>query len=480
MTLKLFLILLHNVVSFAIRLVMLVSVPRWHPPATAMAWLLVIFIWPVPGFLFYLLLSSRKLPQKRTQRHENSIAKLMEENDTIEKIREYAMPQLPEKLEKFARLGQSLADMPVMGGNKIKPITNTYKLFENIAQDIDRAKDHVHLLYFIMNEDKATSCILQALERAAKRGVSCRILADAIGSKTFLKKTAPRLRRAGIRIVEALPPSLFRRFKANARFDLRNHRKIAVIDGIKAYTGSHNLIEPTYRRKAKGLPWCDITLSVEGPVVAQIQRVFVEDWYVETGQFLQDTIPQPRLDARDVLIQTVPSGPCYPTENYQRLVAAALHQAQRRIVITTPYLIPDEALLEAMEVAVLGGTQVQLVVPEKPDQFLAGNASKAYYENILDIGVELYLYKEGILHAKTITIDDDLTFFGTSNFDIRSFELNFEINLILYGKSPLLDIRHIQERYIDSSRKLTLEEWKKRPLYEETIQNVTKLFSPLL
>jgi cardiolipin synthase len=133
-----------------------------------------------------------------------------------------------------------------------------------------------------------------------------------------------------------------------------------------------------------------------------------------------------------------------------------------------------------MEVAVLGGTQVQLVVPEKPDQFLAGNASKAYYEQILDIGVELYLYKEGILHAKTMTIDDDLTFFGTSNFDIRSFELNFEINLILYGRNPLLDIRHIQETYIDSSRKLTLDEWKKRPLYEETIQNVTKLFSPLL
>lgn len=240
------------------------------------------------------------------------------------------------------------------------------------------------------------------------------------------------------------------------------------------------MIEPTYQHKANGLPWRDITLAIEGPVIAQIQRVFVEDWYVETGEFLQETIPQLELDSRDVLIQTVPSGPCYPTENYQRLVAAALHQAQNRIIITTPYLIPDEALLEAMEVAVLGGTKVQLVVPQKPDQFLAGNASKAHYEQILNMGVEIYLYKDGILHAKTMTIDNDLAFFGTSNFDIRSFELNFEINLVLYGEVPLLDIRRIQERYIASSRKLSIDEWEKRPLHEETIQNVAKLFSPLL
>jgi len=480
LSLKLLLVLLHDVLSFGIRIAMLISVPKWHPPVTAMAWLLVIFIWPIPGFLFYLMLSSRKLPQKRTQRHEKSIAKLLEEDKTIDMIREYTMPQIPEKLEKFARLGQSLADMPVMGGNKIKTITDTYKLFQNLASDIDRAKDHVHLLYFIINEDEATSCVLQALERAVKRGVACRVLADAIGSKRFLKKTAPRLRKAGITVVEALPPSLFRRFKTNARFDLRNHRKIAVIDGVKAYTGSHNLIEPSYRHKANGLPWRDITLAIEGPVIAQIQRLFVEDWYVETGEFLQETIPQLELDSRDVLIQTVPSGPCYPTENYQRLVAAALHQAQNRIIITTPYLIPDEALLEAMEIAVLGGTKVQLVVPQKPDQFLAGNASKAYYEQILNMGVEIYLYKGGILHAKTMTIDNDLAFFGTSNFDIRSFELNFEINLVLYGEVPLLDIRQIQERYIAYSKKLSIDEWKERPLYEETIQNVTKLFSPLL
>ncbi|MFP4482300.1 MAG: cardiolipin synthase [Thermovirgaceae bacterium] len=476
-----FLILIHNITSIGIRLAMIALIPRWHQPAVATAWLLVIFFWPIPGLFFYLLIGGSKLPGERIARHERMLARLERETALIRKIRESAPPSLPERLERFCNLATTLGDMPITGGNDVQFITSSEELVKRLSSDIDNASEHIHLLYYILNEDKLTRPLFEALERAAGRGVTCRILADTLGSKKFLKKTAPRLREAGISVVGALPPSLFRRIRATARFDLRNHRKLAVIDGKKAYTGSHNLIDPTYGGKARGRSWHDVTIAIEGPATTQLQRVFLEDWYVETNDMSEDVFSFTDMALPgSALLQTVPSGPSYPTENYQRLVVSALHAARRRVIITTPYLIPDEGLIEALEVAVLGGARVQLIVPEQSDQFLVGNAARSYYEQIMELGVELYLYQPGILHSKTMTVDSDTAFIGTSNFDIRSFALNFELNMILYHGESLWSLRNLQESYMEESRRLSLEEWRDRSLVMETIQGITKLFSPLL
>lgn len=481
MSMNLFLILLHDVTSISIRLAMIVLIPRWHPPAAATAWLLVIFFWPIPGLFFYLLIGGSKLPRERIIRHERMLARLEQETAAIRKIRESEPPGLPERLERFCNLATTLGDMPITGGNDVNYIISTGELVKRLTADIDGASEQVHLLYFILNEDDVTRPIFQALERASERGVTCRILADTLGSKKFFKKTAPRLKKAGISVVGALPPSLFRRIRATARFDLRNHRKLAVIDGKRAYTGSHNLVDPTYGGKAQGRAWHDVTIAIEGQATTQLQRVFLEDWYVETGDMPEDSFSFPEIVLPgSALVQTVPSGPSYPTENYQRLIASALHAARRRVVITTPYLIPDEGLLEALEVAVLGGARVQLVVPEKADQFLVGNAARSYYEQLMELGVEIFLFQPGILHSKTMTVDNDIAFIGTSNFDIRSFALNFELNMILYHGEALWSLRALQESYLEDSRKLSLEEWRERPLIIETVQGITKLFSPLL
>ena len=481
MSLNLLLILIHDLSSIVIRLALIVLIPRWHPPAAATAWLLVIFFWPIPGLFLYLLVGRSKLPRERIMKHERMVEHLERETAVISSIRESAPPELPERLAWFCNLAMTLGDMPITGGNDVQFITSIDEMVERLSSEIDKAEHHVHLLYFIVKEDKVTRPVFEALERASRRGVSCRILADSMGSSKFLKRTAPRLKKAGISVVGALPPTLFRRIKAAARFDLRNHRKLAVIDGKRAYTGSHNLIDPTYGGKAKGRPWHDVTISLRGPVTAQLQRVFLEDWYVEAGSMPDDPSLFPDSGSPgQSLVQTVPSGPSYPTENYQRLVASALHYARRRVIITTPYLIPDESLLEAMEVAVLGGARVQLVAPEKSDQFLVGNAARSYYEQIMELGVELFLYQPGIIHSKTMTVDNDIAFIGTSNFDIRSFALNFELNMILYQGEALWTLRSLQESYIDESRRLSLEEWRKRPFVAEAIQSVTKLFSPLL
>jgi cardiolipin synthase len=481
MSWNLFLILLHDIASIGIRLAMIVLIPRWHPPAAATAWLLVIFFWPVPGLFFYLLIGGSKLPRDRVIRHERMLARLERETAVIRKIRENAPPKVPENLERFCNLAMTLGDMPITGGNEVEYITTTNELIRHLTSDIDEASRQIHLLYYILNEDEVTRPLFEALERAAARGVSCQVLVDTLGSKKFLKKTAPRLRKKGVSVVGALPPSLFRRIRATARFDLRNHRKLAVIDGTRAYTGSHNLIDPTYGGKAAGCIWHDVTIAIEGPAATQIQRVFLEDWYVETGKMNEEAFYFPEMTASGSnLVQAVPSGPSYPTENYQRLIVSALHAARRKVIITTPYLIPDEGLIEALEVAVLGGARVQLVVPEKVDQFFVGNAAKSYYKQLMGLGVELFLYQPGLLHSKTMTVDSDIAFIGTSNFDIRSFALNFELNMILYHGEALWSLRSLQESYIEKSRKLSPEEWRNRSLVTETIQGVTKLFSPLL
>jgi len=475
------LLLLHDISSFAIRIVMICLVPRWHSPPTAMAWLLVIFLWPWPGLIFYLVFNSHKLPRERVLRHENMLNRLDRKKAACTRGERPEPVRLFFPLDRFAALGEKLGDMPAVSGNTMELLDSAENLAARLAADIDGARHHVHLLYYIASDDSVTSPVFSALARAASRGVSCKLLVDSLGSKQFLASRAGELEKQGIEITRALPLHLLRRGPLTARFDLRNHRKLAVVDGRLGYMGSHNLTDPSYGGKAHGLLWKDLTMRTEGPLALQLQRVFLEDWYVETGDFLDEGAGSPLFSHHgEHIIQTVPSGPSYATENYQRLVVSALHCAKSEVIITTPYLIPDEGLQEGLEIATLNGARVRMVIPRRSDQFIVGNAARAYYEPLMDKGVEIYLYEEGILHAKTMTVDGNLAFFGSSNFDIRSFALNFELNCVLYGKDSTSPIRQAQERFLKVSRQLSPEKWGERSFTIKTVEGVTKLFSPLL
>ncbi|MBL1432882.1 MAG: cardiolipin synthase, partial [Gammaproteobacteria bacterium] len=179
-------------------------------------------------------------------------------------------------------------------------------------------------------------------------------------------------------------------------------------------------------------------------------------------------------------VQALPSGPLFEAENYQRIVVAALYSARRRVIITTPYFVPDEVFLEALEIAALKGVKVELIVPLNSDQILVGNAARAYYERLLESGVDIYLFKSGLLHVKSMTIDDSLAFIGSSNFDIRSFSLNFEINVIFYGTEVAEKLRQLQQGLLENSQQLTLQQWQQRPRHQRIMQNVIKLLSPVL
>ena len=264
-------------------------------------------------------------------------------------------------------------------------------MIDRLVQDIDRADHHVHLLFYIFAADEVGGRVAQAMVRARARGVRCRLLADAVGSRGLFRTLAPELTRQGVEVVPALPVDPVRRLFA--RLDLRNHRKLAVIDGRVAYTGSQNVVRPDYGKKGVG-QWRDLMVRVVGPSVGQLQSVFLEDWEFETGQSLDDPEYLPPLEAHGaVALQVVPSGPNHPTRILRDLAVEALHAARRHAAIITPYFVPDEALLVALRLAVVRGVRVDLIVPARSDQLLVGLAGQYFLGEVLQQGVHVHLYQ---------------------------------------------------------------------------------------
>ncbi|MBN2024851.1 MAG: cardiolipin synthase [Pirellulales bacterium] len=469
--------LLYYLLEWVIRIVMLVVVTRRRQPAPAMAWLLVIFFLPALGLVLYLLIGENRLPRRRACRH----ARLLEELKTVrwrfEGHPSVIRPRLAPEQMPTVILAERLGYMPILGGNGGEILTETDEVIDRLVADVDAAQRHVHLLYYIFADDETGRRVADALARAAQRGVTCRVLVDAVGSRPMLKRLGPRLAAEGIQLRAALPVNPFRR--RMARLDLRNHRKLAVIDGLAAYAGSQNVVDADYGHR--DLAWHDMSVRLTGPIVLQLQAVFVGDWYYETGEILDNeaVFPDPPVTG-PIAAQTLPSGPDYPTENYQRMVVAALHAARRHVIITSPYFIPDDGFLQALEVAVLRGVRVEVILPRRCDQVLVGAATRAYYEDLLDLGVEVHLYEPGLLHAKTMTIDDAVALIGSSNFDIRSFSLNFELSLLFYGADVTRHLRRRQQAYLDQSTRLRADVWDDRGRVARVFEDVAKLLSPLL
>ncbi len=463
--------------EWVIRLVMLGVVPRRRQPASAMAWLMVIFFFPWGGLVLYLLFGTNRLPRRRVEQKMQVLDELRVLSDRYRDHPSVAHPELGQEARTAVTLAERLGYMPILGGNAVEMINRAEAFVDRLVADIDAAQRHVHLLFYIWADDAVGRRVAEALVRAAARGVVCRVLVDAVGSRRMLKSLAPRMVVGGVRVVPALPVGVFRR--QAARIDLRNHRKIAVIDGLAAYTGSQNVVDASYGHK--DLAWRDLMLRLTGPIVLELQATFFTDWYGETDEMpdMDAHFPEPPR-AGQISVQTLPSGPSYPTENYQRIVVAALYAARQRAIITTPYFVPDAPFLQAMQVAVLSGVEVELIVPRRCDQVMVGLASRAYYDDVLDYGVKLYLYDGGLLHAKTMSIDDKMAFIGSSNFDIRSFALNFEVNMIFYGPEMTERLRRQQMEYLSQSEQLTAEKWAERPTRVKIAQNTAKLVSPLL
>jgi cardiolipin synthase len=373
-------------------------------------------------------------------------------------------------------LAENAGGSPILGGNSIELLVDYDATVARLTADIDSAKHHIHLLFYILADDRTTAPVIEALGRAAKRGVRCRVLADAIGSRSGLRTLTPKLAALGVAVHATLPMSLWPWRKA--RMDLRNHRKIAVIDGSVAYTGSQNLVAKDFK---EGVAYEDLMARVSGPVVLELQHIFVSDWFLETEEVLdsEGEFPSPKI-AGDVPAQALASGPAFPVRGNQQLIVALVHGARKKVVLTTPYFIPDEPLLQAMQTAVLRGVEVHLIVSEAGDHPIVNLAQESYYEELLEAGVSIHLYQKRFLHAKHLSIDAAVAVIGSSNLDIRSFALNAEVMLMAYDAAVAGQLAVEQDRYCVDSRLLTLADAKGQSFGRRFARNLARLLSPLL
>lgn len=461
--------------EWVIRLIMLVVVPFRRTPAAAKGWLLLIMFEPWVGLLIYLLIGRARLQRRQRERLAKVPQVMAKVTNRLANHPHIFHPELGPTLSQAVTLAENLGQSPILGGNAAELLVDYDGTIARLIADIDQAQQHVHLLYYIFADDSATAPVLEALSRAVRRGVRCRVLADAIGSFKGLRTLRPKLKAIDVEVHAMLPISLLPWKKS--RLDLRNHRKIAVVDGRIGYTGSQNMIAADFK---EGLAYEEVMVRVTGPVVLELQYIFASDWFLETDEVLdsETEFPDPQI-AGSVPAQALPSGPAFPTQNNQRLFVALIHGARNRVVLTTPYFIPDEPLLQAMQTAVLRGVDVHLFVSEKGDQRLVLLAQESYYEELLEAGVQIHIYRKDFLHAKHLSVDDTVAVIGTSNLDIRSFALNAEVMLMLYDSGLAAQLAAEQERYYGYSRLLTLASWKQRSFSKKVAQNLARLLSPL-
>ncbi len=470
-------------VDLIIRIIAIIVVPRNRRPTAAMAWLLAIYFIPYVGVLLFLLIGNPKLPKKRRVKQDQINAYIREASGRLElgTLR----PNAPEWFRAVVRMNRNLGALPMSGDNAAQLYPGYESSIAAMTEEVRKAQRYVHVEFYIFKSDRTTDAFMHELEAAVARGVRVRVLLDhwANASKPLYRETVKRLDAMGAEWHLMLPVQPLK--GKYQRPDLRNHRKLLVVDGAVAFMGSQNMIDSTYnlrRNIRRGLRWVDLMVRVEGPVVGSINAVFLSDWYSETDEVLigELDLSAGGIGPGDLDCQVVPSGPGFEFENNLKLFMDLLFHTRRRIIIISPYFIPDESLLLAIEAACQRGVDVQLFVSEEGDQAMVYHAQRSYYEELLRAGVRIWMYRKPyILHAKSVTVDDEYAVIGSSNMDMRSFGLNLEVSMLVRGSEFVDQLRQVEDMYRKNSRELTLEEWNKQPLRSTILDNLARLTSAL-
>ncbi|QAY60021.1 cardiolipin synthase [Microbacterium protaetiae] len=471
------------VFDIIIRIAAIIIVPRNRRPTAAMAWLLAIYFIPVIGVLLFLLIGTPRLPRKRRRKQDaiNDFIRDASSQLDLGSLR----PHAPAWFTSLVTMNHTLGAMPLSGDNEAHLISDYQRSLDAMAEAIRGAKKFVHVEFYILQTDAATDGFFAALEEARSRGIPVRVLLDHWANlrKPHYRKTLKRLTRMGARWRLMLPVQPLR--GTYQRPDLRNHRKLLVVDGEVAFMGSQNITDSTYNLRKnirRGLHWVDLMVKLQGPIVGSVNAVFLSDWYSETDEALQteDEMFAITPSEGDLDCQIVPSGPGFRFENNLRLFLGLMYAAQRKLIIVSPYFVPDEALLLAVTTACHRGLQVELFVSEIGDQALVYHAQRSYYEALLRAGVRIWLYRAPyILHSKSMTIDDEVAIIGSSNMDMRSFGLNLEISMLVRGEEFVTEMRQVEQQYRELSREITLEEWLQQPLRSTVLDNIARLTSAL-
>jgi cardiolipin synthase len=452
---------------------------------TALAWIILIFFLPFAGALIYLVFGEKRLGRKRTQRAASLWGGYRRWLQQLPRQVPDERSGLSPECAAVSRLPEGALGIPVLSGNRLEIMDTAETILRSIIADVDRAGLFCHMEFYIWNEGGTADEVCEALMRAATRGVTCRVLLDAMGSSRFLKsRWVQRLKKSGVEISTALPVSPVRMFWV--RFDLRLHRKIVVIDDTVAYTGSFNLVDPRFFKKEAGVgQWVDAMTRIEGPAVLSLNAVFMWDWEIETGHNLK-ALPDPAKAALHAnqgpaaSVQVVPSGPGRQGDSVHQLLLMSIYAARKELSMTTPYFVPDEAITSALLSAARRGVGVTLILPEKNDSRLVHYTCRSQFDELLEAGVRIFGFKGGLLHTKSAVIDREISLFGTVNLDIRSFWLDFEVTLCVYNRPFAERLLALQQKYINDSQEIDPHAWHSRPGKARFIENLARLSSPLL
>ena len=471
---------LYFTVDVALRLLALVVVPGNRRPASAIAWLLVIMIQPIAGWIIFGMLGNTRLPRGRRKKM-SAIQELIGES-TLDVPDAEALPGRPGWLPGVLELNRTLSSMPHLGPTRAIVWGEFDAQLEAMARRIDEAERFVHVEFYLLVASERTEVFFAALERATARGVTVRLLVDHLTSARYPRRreTLARLEAMGAELRDMLP---LRPWRGDwQRPDLRNHRKLVVIDGTVGFTGSLNLIDPSYlwrRNIRRGLQWRDTWVEIDGPPVVALDVLFWSDWWAETNELVElSTAGEER--AGDLNASVIPSGPGFEGEINLRIFLELVHAAEERITIVSPYFVPDEAMRYAITSAALRGIEVELFASEIGDQFWTYHAQRSYYEELLRAGVKITLFaKPTVLHSKFMTFDDRVSIIGSSNIDMRSFGLNFEVSMLIEGASMVTQLQGIADAYRLQSTQLTLESWMARPRITQAFDSIARLSSAL-
>lgn len=479
------------IIDYSIKILAIGLVPEGRRPSSSTAWLLAILLLPFVGLPLFLLMGSPYINRRRHRIQQE--ANVMVEDVQSEVPDWPSGADLRPAVQSITRLNRRLTNLPAVTGYNHGVLGDYDETIRRMAQAVDQAESHVYVEIYITAWDDTTDVFFRALERAVQRGVKVRYLFDQIGSMKYpgYLRLGRRLTEIGVDWRLMLPLKPWRlRFR---RPDLRNHRKLLIIDERVAFMGSINMIDRSYLLRGNvraGRKWVDVMVEMTGPVVASMAFVFAVDWYTETNEMLDVAPPLEGPDSAGPednlnIVQLVPSGPGYTTEPNLRMFNSILHLARHRLVLCSPYFIPDESLLEAVTSACYRGVQVDLLVSEQSDQFMVHHAQSSYYQTLLEAGVRIHLFPAPyVLHSKFILADpgvagSSIGTVGSSNMDMRSFGLNYESTLMITEGNLLVQLDELARAYLAVSRQLSLEEWNDRSFARRYLDNVMKLTSAL-
>jgi cardiolipin synthase len=446
-------------------------------PTSRIAWVAVVAALPVVGIVSYLFLGETSIGRRNLKAMNQAIAALP---PAVDSPAQSAAP-VPEKYAHLFEVGRSISDFEPVAGNSAALLADSNATIEHMVADIDAAVEQVNVLFYIWLTDNNGGKIAAALMRAAGRGVACRAMVDGLGSRALLKSSLWReMGAAGVHTAVALPLGNPLLRPLQGRMDLRNHRKILVIDGRVTYCGSQNCADPEFLVKAKYAPWVDSVIRFTGPVVAQNQLLFATDWMTYAGEELPLIAAEPPAGDGEVIAQVVASGPTLRHSAMPEMFESLIFSARQELVISTPYYVPNQSMQMALCAAAYRGVRTILILPAKNDSKEVEAASRSYYAELLQAGVDIREYKGGLLHSKTLTLDGEISLIGSANMDRRSFDLNYENNILLYDTALTGELRQRQQSYIDSARQVTLEEVDAWTLSRRLWNNTVAMLGPVL